>query len=317
LQVPKRNDNKTPGQTPVLFIQKMTEKKQTKEKKPLPKIKEKETKDKEKKTKKISNSTTSKKSTNTKTLRPLKTTEKKSTTKSKLEELKAKAKELEKKVKGSEKIDIKGKLTGEPTLEEDTLVPIEDYLKSSIHLGTRVITPHMKKFVYKRRGDGLAVFNTNLIDKMLREGTDYICKFAPEDIVIVCKREAGWDAVKKFAKLTGIKSFTKKYPAGTLTNIKLEDFFEKELLIICDPWLDKNALKDANKVKMKVLSICDSNNYAFGIDKFIIGNNKSAKSLGIILFLLSKIYIEKRNLKVEPLKVEDFIENWDELIPPK
>ena len=44
--------------------------------------------------------------------------------------------------------------------EKETLVPIEHYLKSSIHLGTRVITPDMKKYVYRRRADGLAVFNT-------------------------------------------------------------------------------------------------------------------------------------------------------------
>src|SRR3989344_3138990 len=75
---------------------------------------------------------------------------------------------------------------------EDTLVPIEDYLKSSIHLGTRVITPQMKQFVYKRRADGLAVFNSALIDRKLRESVDFLAKFAPEDIILVCKREAGW-----------------------------------------------------------------------------------------------------------------------------
>src|SRR3989344_6392096 len=43
------------------------------------------------------------------------------------------------------------------TSKEETLIPLEDYIKCAVHLGTKVITPHMKKFVYKRRADGLAV----------------------------------------------------------------------------------------------------------------------------------------------------------------
>src|SRR3989344_9704280 len=51
------------------------------------------------------------------------------------------------------------------TSKEETLIPLEDYIKCAVHLGTKVITPHMKKFVYKRRADGLAVINTALIDE--------------------------------------------------------------------------------------------------------------------------------------------------------
>ncbi len=243
--------------------------------------------------------------------------EKDDSKKSKLEILKEKAKVLEGKVKESGEIDIKERVTGEPSKAEDTLVPIEDYLKSSMHLGTRVITPHMKKYIYKRRADGLAVFNTSLLDKMMREAADYLAQFAPEDIVVICKREAGWHAVKKFADLIGIKSFTKKYPAGTLTNTNLENFFERELVLICDPWLDKNSLADANNIKMKVMSICDSNNYTFGIDKIIPGNNKSPKSLGMIFYLLTKLYIEKRKLDLKAPSIEEFIDDWANLVPPK
>ncbi|PIN89626.1 hypothetical protein COU60_03380 [Candidatus Pacearchaeota archaeon CG10_big_fil_rev_8_21_14_0_10_34_76] len=238
--------------------------------------------------------------------------EKKVPVKSKLEELKEKAKALEKKVGVEKKIDIKSEVKGESEDKKDLLVPIEDYLKASIHLGTRVITPDMRKYVYKRRADGLAVFNTNLIDDMLRDGAEYLSKFAPEDIVVVCKREAGWRATRLFGETLGVKTFTKKYPAGSLTNPNLENFFETDLILICDPWLDKNALNDANKIKINVMSVCDTNNFTKGIDKFVIGNNKSGKSIGIILYLLAKLYVEKRNLNIEVPGIEKFIENWAE-----
>src|SRR3989338_8712650 len=106
---------------------------------------------------------------------------------------------------------------------------MDDYLKASIHLGTRVITPDMRSYVYRRRADGLAVFNTALLDDKLREGAEYLAKFAPQDIIIICKREAGWKAVSKFAELTGIRAFTKKYPSGILTNTNLDNFTEADL----------------------------------------------------------------------------------------
>ena len=122
--------------------------------------------------------------------------------------LKEKAKALEGKVSEAKKINIKEEVRGEKEDKKDTHVPIEEYLKSSIHLGTRVITPDMRSYVYRRRADGLAVFNTALLDDKIREGADYLATFSPEDIIIVCKREAGWKAVQKFASTLGIKSFT-------------------------------------------------------------------------------------------------------------
>jgi small subunit ribosomal protein S2 len=231
--------------------------------------------------------------------------------------LAARLKALEGKFKEIEKIDIKEKVTGEKSEPTNTLVPIEDYLKASMHLGTRVITPHMKKYIYKRRADGLAVFNIAMLDSAMRDATKFLAHFAPEDIIIICKREAGWKAVKLFAETLKIRSFTKKYPAGILTNTNLKDFFECKLVLICDPWLDKNALTDANNVGVPVLAVCDSNNYLFGIDHIIAGNNKSAKSLGMILYILAKQYVEERKMDVSVPGIEFFIDDWENLVPPK
>ena len=227
----------------------------------------------------------------------------------KLAKLKEKAAALSKKVKG-EKAETKEE-------EKETLVPIEDYLKSSIHLGTRAITPDMKPYVYKRRADSLAVFNTVLLDEKIKEGAEFLAKFSPEEIVVVCKREAGHKPVEIFSEVTGIRAFTKQYPAGILTNPNLETFIETELILICDPWTDKNALNDAKKIKIPILGICDTNNYTKDVTKVIPGNNKSAKSLGMVFYLLTKIYSEARKLDKTVPPIQDFIEGWDELVPPK
>jgi small subunit ribosomal protein S2 len=221
-------------------------------------------------------------------------------------------KELEEKkkklLKKAEK--LKEKIVSETKTEElkekikikkrtDMLVPLEEYVKSGIYIGTKVVTPAMRPFVYRRRADGLAIFNTDLIDEKLKEGVEYLSKFNPEDVVLVCKRQTGWKAALKFSELTGIRVFTKKYPAGILTNIKLPDFFENELTIVTDSWLDRNALHDTNNVHKKVLMICDTNNFPRGADKVIIGNNKNGRSLGLILYLLARGYCKNRELESE------------------
>lgn len=236
--------------------------------------------------------------------------------KAKLAKLLEKAKKLEGAVEDVKNIDLKKKVKDEEEVAENTLVPMDDYLKASIHLGTRVITPDMRKYVYRRRADGLAVFNTAMLDQKIREALAYFVQFKAEDMIFVCKREAGWKAAVKFAEITGVRIFTKKYPAGILTNTNLENFFETKLVVIADPWLDKNALQDARRVHVPVLSICDTNNFTQGIAKILPGNNKSAKSLGIMLYLMTKQYCETNGIKTE-VKIQDFIENWDSLTPPK
>lgn len=223
------------------------------------------------------------------------------------EELEKKAKKLAEKIKTE---GLKEKLEKEREKDKEkkkTLILIEDYVKAGIHVGTKVITPHMRRFVYRRRNDGIAIINTNIIDERLKEMIELVSKYAPEDFIVVCKREAGWKAVKKFSELTGVRIFTKKYPAGILTNIKLPNFFETEMIFICDPWLDKNALRDAKKMKKPIYALCDTNNYTFDIDFFVPCNNKSIKSLGIVFYILTREYLKARKIKKD-VKMEDFVE---------
>ncbi|MBA7628457.1 hypothetical protein ES703_35943 [subsurface metagenome] len=207
-----------------------------------------------------------------------------------------KAKKLREKLEKPKTEELKEKVK---IKKKEMIIPLEEYIKAGIYLGTRVVTPNMRPFVYRRRADGLAILNTDLIDEKIKEGIEYLSKFAPEDVVLVCKREAGWKAAKKFGEITGIRVFTKKYPAGILTNKQLPDFFENELTIITDQWIDKNALNDTLKVHKKVLMICDTNNFSKGADQIILGNNKSPKSLGLIFYLLIKGYCKARGIKAD------------------
>lgn len=224
----------------------------------------------------------------------------------------AKAAKLKEKLEETTTEELKEQIKAKK--KTDMLIPLEEYVKSGIYLGTRVVTPDMKPYVYRRRADGLAIFNTDIIDEKLKEAIEYLNGFDFQDIILVCKRQAGWKAAKMFSELTGIRIFTKKYPAGILTNTKLPNFFENELTIITDHWLDKNALADTLRVRKKVLMVCDTNNFSSGAEKIIIGNNKSTKSIGVIFYLLAKGFCKAKKIDVDIPDLEYWTGDKDAII---
>jgi small subunit ribosomal protein S2 len=191
--------------------------------------------------------------------------------------------------------------------EEKLLVPLEDYIKAGVHLGTKVITAHMRPYVYKRRADGLAVINTNEIDSRIRTAASFLAQYAPEDILVSCKRESGALALEKFSEITGARVFTKKYHTGVITNTNLPGFFEISVMMIIDPWIDKNPMLDAVQVNIPIIALCDTNNVTSYIDYIVPCNNKSNKSIGLIFWILAREYNKLRGKEVQMPPYETFI----------
>lgn len=183
--------------------------------------------------------------------------------------------------------------------EEQFLIPLDDYLKVGIHIGTKFRTKYMAPFIYKTRSDGLVVLNVQEIDKRIRLASNLLSQYNPEDILVVCRRENGWKAVKLFSKLTGIRAFAGRYPPGILTNPNLKTFLETKLILVVDPWPDKNIIKDAIKIGIPVIALCDTNNETNNLDLVVPCNNKGKKSLGLIFWILTREYLKNRNKDME------------------
>lgn len=179
--------------------------------------------------------------------------------------------------------------------KEVVLAPLETYIKVSVHIGTRAVTPTMREYVYRRKADGIAVLNTKKIDEKIAQGASFLSQFAPEDIIVCGKKDAVVKSVEAFSKATGIRAFT-RYPAGIITNPVLKNFFEPKLVFVIDPWVDKNALNDAVKIKIPVMALCSTNNNTHNVDFVIPCNNKTTNSVGLVLYLLAKLYLEKRKI---------------------
>ena len=197
-------------------------------------------------------------------------------------------------------------------MTKELLVATEQYLKAGIHIGTKFKTRYMEQFIYKTRADGLCVLNLQKIDERIKLAASMLAKYEPQDILIVSRRENGWDVVKLFSQITGIRGFAGRYNPGMLTNPKLDTFTEAKLIFAVDPWPDKNIVLDAIRLGIPVIALCDTNNESGNIDFAIPCNNKGKKSLGLAFWILAKEYLKKRGVIAKDSEMKASLEAFCE-----
>jgi small subunit ribosomal protein S2 len=195
---------------------------------------------------------------------------------------------------------------------ENLLIDSNEYLKSGIHIGTKFKSKYMAKFIYKTRPDGLSVLNLKTIDERLQLAINLLSHYEPDQILIVSRRENGWKGLKKLQELTGITVISGRYPPGILTNTNLETFTEPRVIMVADPWTDKNIVEDAAKVGIPIIALCDTNNQANKVDLVIPCNNKGKKSVGLVFYLVAQQYMKRKGMlagsEEMAAKIEDFVE---------
>ena len=192
--------------------------------------------------------------------------------------------------------------------DKQLLVPLDEYLKAGIHIGTKFKTKYMEPFIYKSRPDGLFVLNLQRIDERIVLAANLLAQYAPEEILMVSRRENGWKPIKAFAKVTGAKVFAGRYPPGILTNLELKTFLQPKILLVTDAWPDRNAVRDALKAGIPIIGLCDTNNQANDLDLVVPCNNKGKKALGLLYWILAREYLKKRGMGELSVALEDFTE---------
>ena len=177
-----------------------------------------------------------------------------------------------------------------------SLSPKEEDIKNLIiaqcHLGGKKITKQMRKYVYKIRSDGVAMFDVNKIYEKIQIAARIIASVDPESVISVSSREAGQRAVYKFGHFTKTQVVTGRWSPGMLTNQTTKKYVEPRLLIVSDPRTDYNAILESSYVNLPVIAICNSDNMLKYVDCAIPCNNRNNYSIAMIWYLLTKAVLE-------------------------
>ncbi len=187
----------------------------------------------------------------------------------------------------------------------------EEYMESGIHIGTRLKTPYMSKFIYKIRPDKLFVMNLESIDERIGAAAELLARYDPDKILVIASRLYAIDAAKKFCDAVGCQLVDGRFQPGTLTNPKSKHFTEPQLVLVSDPRTEIQALKEAAFRGTPTIGLVDTDNSARYVDLVIPCNNKGKKSLNLIYKLLAITLLKMRGDKEGEAKAKKMFEEED------
>jgi small subunit ribosomal protein S2 len=164
----------------------------------------------------------------------------------------------------------------------------ELFLEAGVHIGTKIKTNDMKKFIFRRRDDGLYILDLRKSAERLIDAAKLMGKYNPSDVLVIASRVYSSNPASKFSSITGIPIVKGRFIPGTMTNMSYKGFKEPKLIFVCDPKGEREAVSEAAKNGVPIIALCDTDNETKFIDLIIPINNKGRRSLALIFYVIAR-----------------------------
>ena len=179
-----------------------------------------------------------------------------------------------------------------------------------VHIGSANLNTLMGEYVYGKGSNGECIFNLMKTWEKLTLAARVIAGIAmktPKDVVAVAGRETAHRAALKFQRYTQCTAIAGRYVPGSFTNQIQKKFMEPRLIIVSDPSVDHQALREAGYVNLPTIAFCNSDNQLNNVDIAIPCNNRSRLSVGLMWWMLTR-----EILRYEGVLARD--EKWDVMV---
>ena len=192
---------------------------------------------------------------------------------------------------------------------EGFLVPPQLYMRYGVHIGTHKLAKPMRRFAHTKKS-GIYLIDLRHTDQRIRIAAKMIANYDPEQVFGFAMRLYAQKPLLYMAKWTGIIARVGKYVAGTLTNPDLPQYLEPEVVFVSDPIKEANIVREANRVGIPIIALCDTNNEPYNIDLVIPCNNRGRKALALIYWILTNQILRERDILSDDETIEDTPENF-------